>query len=260
MNDPHVESLHYRFEALDPTLHDFSNAAPLDVRLADFSCRLADGRLVANPQQHHADAQSAREELEPYLEAWSAATEGSDPNGLRFRFTYVDAKTIDRASAEMQPDGGVFLHVEGLDHARALGSARLSIRYSRYPDPPPPYFDFTPDVEALLARLRGARQDPIWLLAAAYWTLTTLETLAGGRHQIPATFHISRNVVDHLGRLSSRHDPRLGRKVKGTPQPLTASEIQWLQAVLQRIVIRVGDVQGGNPSPAQITMADLPSP
>jgi hypothetical protein len=260
MKDPHVEALNYRFEAADPKRHDFSSAAPLEVTLGNFHCRLARGRLRASPQEHFAEAQSAREELEPFLEAWSAAAEVY-PNGLHSRFSYVDAKTIDRAPdpPEVQPDGSVVIRAEGTMAARASVSAELSIAHGRYPEPPPRYFAVTPTVAQLRTRFRGARQDRTWLLAAAYHALTTLADLAGGRSRIPETFSIGRPVVDRLARLASQSDPRLARKVKGTPQRLTTAEIAWLQALLQRIVIRVGEVQGGHPSPPRITKADLPT-
>jgi hypothetical protein len=60
-----------------------------------------------------------------------------------------------------------------------------------------------------------------------------------------------------LGKLTSAADPEIGRKA-GTPAPLTAAERHWIEAVIVRLIRRVGERASGRPQP-KLTMADLPA-
>jgi hypothetical protein len=73
VNDPHLTRLVYTFRA-PPESYDFSEAARLNAVLADFSCRLEDGRLVAEPRRHYSTVEEARADLEPRLRAWGPAS------------------------------------------------------------------------------------------------------------------------------------------------------------------------------------------
>ncbi len=66
MNDPHVEKLYYRFVSEDSD-DRFEKAQPLTTTLGSFDIELREGLLIASPQAHYADEESARATFEPIV-------------------------------------------------------------------------------------------------------------------------------------------------------------------------------------------------
>ena len=89
---------------------------------------------------------------------------------------------------------------------------------------------------------------------AAYFILTLLEGIAGGRAAAAARFGISRSVLDNIGFLSSRvGTERTARKADY--RKTTPCEQDWLREATRMLVLRLGE-RGSSHS--QIAMADLP--
>jgi len=260
MRDPIVEALQYALKVDEASPHDFASAAPTELRLGLFDCRLVDGGLSATPTAFFADEESARAALEPYLRAWEAHAEIVDPNDLRFEFSFVRSEVIDRdpPPPEVLPDGTSAISMSGGAVSRMSASGSFEIGHSRYPDAPPEGFVVSPAVESLRARLRSVRTHPWTLTATAYYAKTALEDLAGGRPHAAEHFAISTNVLDTLGRLASKFDPAHGRKFNEKADPLTSAELEWLRQALRAVIVRVGEVQGGATGLDQITLAALP--
>src|SRR5687767_14998213 len=94
MNDPHVAKLYYRFISEDPTVL-FENAQPLTITLGSFDVEIKDGVLVAGPQEHYSDEESAKAAFEPFLHSWESASFLS-PSKFRIRFKFDHADVVDR--------------------------------------------------------------------------------------------------------------------------------------------------------------------
>jgi hypothetical protein len=95
-------------------------------------------------------------------------------------------------------------------------------------------------------------------VAIAYWCLTELKSQYGGSNAAVAKrLKVSRNVLDTLGTLTARNDPRHGRKAAGATNPLTDKELFWLGDVTRSLVYRAAVVESGL-NPRAVTMADLP--
>ncbi len=249
MNDPHVEALYFQFVAEDPG-EDFGKAGPLTTTLGTFDVKLQDDILTARPQQHYADAESAKADLEPHLRAWESTALLDWPRS-RIRFTFLRSQVIDR-----DPEPGVLV-AEGISLLTLQGfEATVTVTRNEYPAPDPS-FQVSPLTDTLTERLRVYRDGRAQLPAMAYWVLTALEEEFGDRRRVGRQLNIDYEVLSKLGELTSRNDPTIGRKAKGNPTLLTKSERQWMEEAMIRLIRLVGEYNAGV-TLSQITMADFP--
>jgi hypothetical protein len=121
----------------------------------------------------------------------------------------------------------------------------------------PTAFVATPLVETLFHRFEGFKLKREPLLAMAYFSLTALETEAGGRAAAASTFRIEESVLRKIGGLTStRGDHASARKAGRHLKPLTPVEEAWLISAIRAVIRHVGEVADGG-SRAQLTMKDL---
>ena len=249
LNDPHVESLTYDFEVLDNS-HDFSNAEPMDVALPGFQCRLEGAKLRVTPLDHYSDVDEVQAVLEKRLEAWEVVAEIE--RDVRVKFWFVEGWVADR---QPDPEGAA---------GRGTVSTRLTLGgsgtlvHSSYPAPPPDHFAASDLVQVLRRiygdhRTRGQR-----LLVSAQLALTKLEHAFGGRKKAAKALGICSKVLRKLGELGNRHDPVRGRKFHGSPEPLIAEEVVWVNDVLRLLPRRAGEVASGAPDLPFVRLSDLP--
>lgn len=135
----------------------------------------------------------------------------------------------------------------------------LVLRPAAYPSPPTG-FSWSPDVGALWQRYSGCISGREPVASMAYFSLTVVEALAGGRRNAPASLAISQDVLDTLGRLSSSiGDDNTARKRAETPRPHTNQEEGWMLAAVRALIKRLGEL-AHNPGAAlpELTMSDLP--
>jgi hypothetical protein len=253
--DPHVVALHYRFESIRE-YDKFGRAQPLEGSLGRFDYSLANGELVARPQDHFADRESARDALEPLLRSWEGRAFLSDlDHRISFRYNHTDI--VDRDPIP----GQVVAYAEIAIGSAIAGDATIIRDNSAYP-PPDPGFVTTPITERLAERVRRVRDSEAELPATAYYVLTELENEFGGgggrsRRTAADRLGVDSDLLNKLGELTGRYDPDIGRKAKGPPAPLTDAEVKWIRGAMLRLVVRTGELAGGT-SPPRITMNDLP--
>lgn len=231
MNDPHVDCLFYR--VVVPGV-DTSEVERLEVALEDFECELDGQRMVARPTEHYPDIASARDALEPRLAAWEAHAELRRDVPLEFRFE--GAEVIDREPLKPLPEVRSTLRLS--EGAALLVSGTWGL--PAFPDPPT-HFDENDLVYVLRRRFRDVREGRERLLVCSQWFLTELQTRYGGRTKAAKALGVSRKVLNKLGELGERNDPRHGRKVKGPECPLTADEFAWVEAALREITLKAGE-------------------
>lgn len=255
-----VTALYYRFES-DSSHDRFDAAAPQSGRLGDeFEYSLEGGALRAMPFREFRDRDAARDALDVHLRAWEqSAFLGTLRHRIRFRYERSDVEAVDA------PPGAVYVFPETVRIVAGIPSGFAITRGNpAYPSPNPAYSrsDLT---DRLTERLRRARDGKSDLPATAYYVLTAIEQEFGGsgrgsvkRINAAKALAVDRKVLAELGSLTSGGDPEKGRKAGGNPTPLTARELLWMDAVVARLVLRIGEHATGG-TLAAITTVDFPT-
>lgn len=269
MNDPHVESLRYRLN-VDETFGQFRNPPALHHETSSFRLELADGLLSVQMKEHHPTVDSARQQVEPLLEAWeldSALTR--EHSWLKFVFDPGGTRIVDRNPPPL-PAG----HVQGVGACmvgRATASATGTVTPPEFPAYPKPPADFasSPEIQVMVSRYeRAIWGDEFRLLAESYAILTLLEKSIGtkplSRAELGKFLRADIPVLSKLSELASiRGNLNEARKFdhKVPPTPLTSQENAWLRAALKKLIRRRGEIEHAPQSASslpQITMNDLP--
>lgn len=250
MNDPHVDSLQYRFKAPDP--YDYSAASPWEGRLGDFAVRLADSVLLATPSVHFTSEEEARAALEPHLHSWKLRSDLD--GGITIEFEFDQSSIRDR-----QPiPGDANVYVKTVVAVAVVPEVTLKVSPGKYPEPPGVALVEDTLVTDLRASIHKIRSDNKRLLIDGYLFLTRLEyDYNKDRAKAAAAAAVSKPVLDRLGALTAVNDPSLRRKVEGPEHALTDAERKWIDAALRRITLQVAEKAGGG-SPTRLTMGDLP--
>lgn len=254
VRDPHVERLHYDVNSgegisyRDPPPVTFSN------HLGNFDLR--DGKLTITPTEHFAEEEQARQAFEPFLRAWEIEKDLTSNIGT-IRFKFARAEVIDR---NPPPPGAPRIIRAKASAVCVVGAkATLHVTCSKYPEPLAT-FRTTPEVEMCYRRWMGYRDGKEPLPAMAYFVLTVLQQIAGGRDAAARVFQIDREILQKIGDLTSmKGDEASARKVTaGNPlQGLTTAEQRWLETAVRRVIHRLGEHASGAPL-ARIRLADLP--
>lgn len=248
MNDPHVDRLVYSL-VTDGTV-EFAEPTPVELETGAFRLRLEDGELTAEMLEHHAQVASARDVVDPYLEAWSLlGREG------RFWFEFEDADVVDRDL----PDGHVVVaHNTVVFYEHEESTVITDV----YPDPP---VDFEPSttVQQMMVvyrRFLDGRGTVGWM---GYYCLTAAKKRLGGRSWWKR-LNVSGNVADELqGLAGGVGDHRTGRKVGDgiDHRAHTSAETNWIKRAVEALITRLGQWERdpGREWSEKLTMADLPS-
>jgi hypothetical protein len=253
MNDPHVVSLTYDLEPVEGV--SYRDPAPIVRDYPGVRLELRDGKLTATFRDHFPTIGAAREAVESVLLAWEVFTslqEGKEP--LRFRF--LDGEVIDRNPPP--PGSPKALKAEAGSYALVGAEVSLHVIRARYPDPPLG-FEVTRDVEAIWKRRAGYLDGREPLLSMAYYCLSLVERMGGGRGGAAKAFSIDSAVLGKLGELTStRGDALTARKVdrRSPNKPLSEGEERWVLAAVTRLIIRLGENAAG--VAGSLRLADLP--
>ena len=254
VRDPHVQTMHYAVGAgegisyRDPEALSFSN------HLGGFE--LVDKELRIKPTEHFSDEREVRTAIEPFLRAWEIEADlTSNVGAIRFAFERVEL--IDRDPPP--PGSPQVIASTGACSAFATVSAAAHLTCRTYPQPSQT-FRATPEVHHAYRRWIGFRSGKEPLQSMAFFVLTLLESVAGGRKSAAHTFQIDFAVLATTGRLSStKGDQSTARKAgRGVQfQELSETEKQWLEEAVRRVILQLGRHASGAPS-AVLSMDDLP--
>lgn len=248
IDDPHVESLEYRFVS-DPT-RVYESPSPVEGDAAAFKWRLADGRLTVTMKDHHATVPEARAAVDAFVRAWEIDL-ALKYGHREVRFEFDRPKVIDRAS------GTVLL--AGVTATVTTARATLTVTHRKYPEPP---IDFavSPDVETLWNRYEGYTLEREPLPSMAYFCLTLIQTRYGNgsRKRAALSLNAQFRVLDMLGKLTDGGAPTIARKFKTSPRELSGRELAWIEAAIKALIRRVGMKAAGAQLTPRLTMEDLP--
>ena len=249
MNDPHVSVLIYRVRHDETVNYDM--ASPLEYEAASFKVSIKGSEAHFEMKEHFPTAEQAREVVGPFIRQWEFAA-ALDRGPREFELVFLDAVVEDR-----KPPPGVVLTPRS-GALTILGESPSLVFGRTYPEPPT-NVAIDADVEAMALRYSQYRDGKETLAGMAYFCLTVLEQVAGGRRAIPSKFGIEFTVADTLGRLSSKKGGAEARKDGGRSHEFTANERNWIEQAAKRIIRRAAEVAHDPAAAAsQITMGDLP--
>ena len=253
MNDPHVVALNYRIEH-GPDVVDWSLAAPLDKGEHRFRVRAENGRVRFELKEHYASEQAARFAVEPdYIRNWEFVVGLAwGPNAFKLRFDH--SEIVDRSP----PPGPPPLSVRFRSGVPTISVTLAPPAPPTFPEPPPDAIKRSPDVDSMyqhyLRHLEGGEPLP----AMAYFCLTKLEQMAGGRDAAAMRFGISKKLLRQIGELSTNKGGPSARKAAGHAVSHTPEEKRFLKSAIATLIRRAAEVEyGPDPSRPKITLADI---
>lgn len=258
MNDPHVVWLQYRLGRHEETVYDAPPA--IEDETDSFRINLADGLLTVTMKEHYATAESAKDAVRDYLQAWEIST-GLASRRLGFRFEFVRAEIIDRDP----PPPGTIVGCGGIVFASAAMIIKGHAVRKEYPKPPAE-FRASGAVRKLWLRfeafLRG--QEP--LASMAYACLTLILASAGKnkeRAKAAQLYNVEEKVLSTLSMLTSiRGGPSEARKFNAgaTGAPFSDQEKQWIMEAVRALIQQKARADfDPTMSLPRISMATLPA-
>ncbi|CAN5865225.1 hypothetical protein BH23GEM7_BH23GEM7_37190 [soil metagenome] len=250
--DVHVAALTYVIEHGANISYDSPPSLEFENDLARFI--LADGELRCELVQHFADVSVAQARVDEVLRAWEALSDLRGNVG-EIRFRFLRPEVIDRnppVPGQIRGTSAVTLNAVGA----ATGTVTAHLTKRSYP-PPPLNFAISPDVETLVRRWDGYRSGREPLQSMAYFALTAVEAIAGGRREAAELFGVEEAVLRKLGQLSStRGDPETARKASAALVPMLGEERAWLEQAVRELVCCVADTRSPASRPL-LRMSDL---
>ena len=253
MNDPRVVALHYRIEHESSV--DYSKAEPVDHEEEGFRVRIEEGRACFVMKDDHPTVDSALKVVNSYISNWELdAALTSKPN--EFKLKFARPEIVDR-----KPTPGEHRVFAGPAFWEFITSVPTVTKGIPYPKPPVGVsLKRNDDVLVMLGRyedLCNGREKPT---DVAYFCLTMLEKLAGGRANATKKFGIERKVLNEVGELTDKKGGRaMARKAKGINQELTPGETKFLENAVKVFIRRVAEEAQSPGGPfRKITIEDFP--
>ena len=253
MRDPHVQEMYYEVNSGEGISYDDPEPVSFTNHLGKFDLR--EGILQIFPVEHFPEEEMARRAMEPFLQSWEIEADITSNIGtIRFKFEKV--KLIDRDPPP--PGSSQVIQPKTVYNDSVVYDVSLHLTKKKYPDPPTA-FRATPEVQHGYRRWLRYRQGKESLQSMAYFVLTMLESVAGGRQMASNSYQIERKILDTIGKLSSiKGNESTARKAGSLKfQELTGNEKRWLEEAIQRVIQRLGETASGAQL-KQITLTDFP--
>jgi hypothetical protein len=243
-----VAQLNYAIDFPSEAASVSHNAEPITVQFGDFSCEVTADQVAARPSASFDDVTTARQVLEPFLEAWSATTELFDYCPMAFRFTgHVYEHTDDE-------DPNV-AHADVAAATVVTFNATAHVEHGQIPQPRLGVNSEGPLAAQLRWRWRRMERGGEPIPAASYYIVRAVK-----RYHSPQDLNISRKVLDDLQKLSAFDHPTEARKVGGHDGLLTNDDLAWMRTACRAIVQRVLEHEAGADTPRFITRDKLLPP
>ena len=203
---------------------------------------------------HYASEEAARFAVDAdYIPNWEfVAGLERGPNAFTLRFDR--SEIVDRNPPPGPPRLSAHASFGGLTATANLAPPMPPA----FPDPPPAPIKRSPDVDSMyrhyLRHLGGGEPLP----AMAYFCLTKLEQMAGGRDAAAVRFGISKKVLRRIAELSTNKGGDNARKAVGHAAPYTPEEESFLRSAIKTLIRRAAEVESGPyPGCTNITLADF---
>lgn len=259
MNDPHVNALFYRVITANDV--DYDKAPPLSEETGDFLFTITGDIAQFRMKSHFATEEEAKICVDKFLQTWSIFIGLKDYSPDEITFVFKNAEIVDRSPPRKDSQSeSLSVCLSETIHVSTSVSTHLS--RAKFPSLPEE-FAVSPDVETTYLRYKMYRQNRDSFLSMAYMCLTMIEASAGrNRKDAAKKYYINLDVLNKLGELASTRGSKLeARKApkKTAYTPLTQNEKTWLERVIKRIILRLGEYAfDPNLKLQTITMNDFP--
>lgn len=270
MNDPHVQTLHYRMHARENVR--FDDAPMLRHKTDAYELTLDNNELTVTPGLHFAHVDAARTAVEPFLQEW--VLHAALRCGQRqFWFEYVSANVVDRTPAHRP--GIVGIGMSAVGRVTSSGTGTITAFCSEYPAPPRS-FRATPLVDSLYQVYEAAKSERRLAAAAAYFALTAVKTRVRSSswpaesgvarsNRVSSALNVAPALLHKLHELTTdKGDITTGRKVSDKAEldnprpPHTAAELQWMCEAIRLLALRLGEWEANSDGLTPLGMSDLP--
>ncbi len=250
MRDPHVKTLIYKLRHTEDV--DYEKAGPVQHDIGVCVLRLESEELRCVMKTHFVDEASARQAVDPYLEAWKTSA-GLELGPSDFDFQYVDAEIVDR-----DPQAGEF---QSRIRVRATvgGDLTLHLSRSQYPELPSRFTvdQLVSDMYHFYRRYREGRER---LGVMGFMVLQSFCYDSGGIREAAERYAVSEAVLRKLSDLTSNKGGRDEGRKGPYSLPYTTAERQWIEHATKALIRRAAECAadpGGQFEP--LTAAHLPS-
>jgi hypothetical protein len=245
LKNQYIESLTY--EVRSSELITYADPPPLDVDTNTWTGRLENRLLTCHLKAHYGSAGDARKVVESYLRAWEIDAAIRQGKGS-IQFVYKSASTIDLPPSTGEGTEIAVARSENFSVGDTCTLTVTPVIRRTYP-PPPGNFIVSPDVETLWMRYEGYFGGKEPLEAMGYFCLNVIEQMYGnGKREAAArNLNVEVEVLKELGKLTStKGGTTTARKApqRRRWQPLTGTERTWIESVLRRLILRLGEYAG----------------
>ena len=232
MNDPHVAALIYGIEHAASV--DYEEAEPFVLEEPAFRLEVKDKKVRFELKDHYAEEAAARGSIKEYIRVWEFdACLNNGPDSFKLRF--------DKAEIEdRNPTPGVVCGRVSFRAGVPTISASVTCRVRKYPSPPSG-LAINPNVQTIYDRYMNYLQGREPLSGLAFFCLTVLENLAGGRKAAARKYQIAKGVLREIGYLCSEKGGPEARKAEGVTKELTQEERRFLNQAIKKIIRRVAE-------------------
>lgn len=232
MDESYVNTLTYKL--ITDSDIEYTKEAFIEFDTEEFYLSMKNGLLTCEMKKHYSQVQDARNTVEVFLKAWEIDV------ALRYglgelAFLFLNADVVYK-NPNVIHAGEISLS------SRGELSAKMTVVRGDYPTIPADFIA-SPDVKLLMTRYKMYIQGRDQLLSMAYFCLSYIEGLAGGRGNASNKFRISRDDLDKLGDLTSaRGDKLTARKgVRNDFVPLTDDDTLWVERFVKLLIRRIGE-------------------
>ncbi len=254
--DLHVESLIYELVPSESII--YNNPPPIDFETDNALLRLADNKLTCTMKAHYSNSEQARSDIEPILRSWEVASDIKVNRGS-LRFKYKTSNVVDRSPAIPGQIKGHIIAVQSIGSLEAFGTLTIRVTMNSYP-PSPGGFRLSHDAESIWLRYMNYIEGREPLLSMAYFCLTVVTAIPGGKLAASKKYNIDYHVLKKLGELTSTRGDRLTARKKTIhlPSPLSGAEANWIEQVVKLLILRLG-IDQTRESLDWISFKDLPA-
>ncbi|MEK5398430.1 hypothetical protein [Paenibacillus sp. FSL K6-2859] len=235
MDESHVNSLTYKL--ITGSDIEYTREAFIELHTEEFYMSMKDGLLTCEMKKHYSQVQDARNTIEVFLKTWEIDV------ALKYGLGELDFLFLSADVVYKDPN---YFYVGEISLSGEGGlSAKMTVERGAYPTIPADFIA-TPDVELLWTRYKMYLQGRDQLLSMAYFCLSYIEGIAGGR-RIDASnkYGVNRDDLNRLGELTSARGDKLSARkgVRNNFLPLTDEDTLWVEGFVKLLIRRIGEYE-----------------